>query len=527
MSRTIFNQKRLAREIEEFKATCKRVEESTVVTTHETVTQQQTRIKGYFTGTFKGFESFCRDYFPRYCKHEFGWFHKRAFNRIAKGERPDVIIAEWPREHAKSVFFDLLIPMWLLAAKKLTGMILVGETDEKASKLIRDIQVQLVANQRFIADYGKQAVLGMWTEGRFVTSDGIGFNAFGIDQNPAGTREGQNRPNYAVVDDADSRRASKNQVIIRERIERIQGELMGALQDDWILVFANNRVCGDGLTAHFVGDVNPGDLPNPEYYHIKVFATEDPKTHRCLKIEAGGVPAWKERYTLADIQAKIKKMTHRPAMRNLYHEDLRDGLVFHEEHISYIKPLKITDYYKVVTYCDPSFGDSKTNDYKAIVLAGITRAGQIHVLDIWCRHGSVNGMVHAHYTMCAKWNLVPINYMESNFIQGQHFNEYKAVGEQLGWQLSVRGDSRAKANKALRIEAMSGHFERGNIHFSDDVRNTTDGRVLIGQLLAFPAGNDDGPDALEGCIYMLTLGFSTSDIRPRTGGYKRSTKYAQ
>src|SRR5690606_20253394 len=101
----------------------------------------------------------------------------------------DIMAAlEWPREHAKSVFVDVFIPMYLKATSWLTGMILASETEEKAAVLLGDLQAELMENRRYAADFGEQRTIGNWTEGNFVTTDGIGFWSFGLGQNPAGVR---------------------------------------------------------------------------------------------------------------------------------------------------------------------------------------------------------------------------------------------------------------------------------------------------------------------------------------------------
>ena len=87
-----------------------------------------------------------------------------------------------------AVFVDVFIPMYLKAIGWLTGMILASETDRKAAVLLGDLQAELMENKRFAADFGEQRTIGSWSEGEFVTTDGIGFWSFGLGQNPAGVR---------------------------------------------------------------------------------------------------------------------------------------------------------------------------------------------------------------------------------------------------------------------------------------------------------------------------------------------------
>ena len=83
-------------------------------------------------------------------------------------------------------------------------MLLVGETDPKAKKLLSSIQAQLQFNNRIKNDYGDKFSAGNWADGDFATTDGVRFSAVG--DNPRGAREEANRPDYIVVDDVDSKK---------------------------------------------------------------------------------------------------------------------------------------------------------------------------------------------------------------------------------------------------------------------------------------------------------------------------------
>ena len=85
-----------------------------------------------------------------------------------------------------------------------------SQTDTKAKKLIGKIQAQLKSNTRLINDYGKRFNYGDWTNGDFTTTDGVKFKAMSIGQSPRGESEEENRPDYILMDDADTRKRVKN-----------------------------------------------------------------------------------------------------------------------------------------------------------------------------------------------------------------------------------------------------------------------------------------------------------------------------
>jgi hypothetical protein len=484
----------------------------------------------------KNFEKFCKYYFPHYIDADFGWFHKKLAKEVITND--DIMAAaEWPREHAKSVFVDVFLPMNLKAAGKLTGMILASETDEKAAVLLGDIQAELLQNQRFISDFGSQRTIGNWTEGHFTTADGIGFWSFGLGQNPAGVRSAAKRPNYAVIDDAANKRRSKNQERIKADADWVLGDLLGCLAIKASrMVFANNRTCKNDLMAHLVGDVNEGDPIRAGLVHIKVFATEDPRTHKMLRIEDGGVPAWKERYTIEKLQKRMERMGHRNAMRNFYHIDIADGDIFLEEHLPWIDLLPLDEYEQVLTYNDPSYTDK--GDTKAIVLVG--RAGSYYdIIWAWVRHASRKSMVHAHYLIDeivkgktrnegivrGKREVACPHFIEANLLQEELFmSEYRNIGDAKRLQLRIRPDKRSKPDKFGRIEDLSPIAESGCLRFNRRLQKDPDMVTLRDQFLSFPNGHDDGPDAVEGAIYILNKRKATNgtERKARTGKYRKS-----
>jgi predicted phage terminase large subunit-like protein len=75
-------------------------------------------------------------------------------------------------------------------------------------------------------------------------------------------------------------------------------------------------------------------------------------------------------------------------------------------------------------------------------------------------------------------------------------------------------DKRKKPDKDQRIESISGYFERGNVFFNAAESNNHHMKRLKEQLLAFQPGvksPKDGPDALEGAMFLLIQNNITAD----------------
>ena len=154
----------------------------------------------------KDYITWFEEMFPDYAKVKSAWFHKKLAKILIDNDVCD-LLAEIYRSGAKSVHLDLGIPLYLYVTDRMKFMLLIGQTDLKAKKLISDIQAELTYNKKFIHYYGKKFKFGDWSEGDFTTTDGVKFMAMSPGQSPRGLREGNQRPDYIVIDDVDTKNA--------------------------------------------------------------------------------------------------------------------------------------------------------------------------------------------------------------------------------------------------------------------------------------------------------------------------------
>ncbi|MFA7466967.1 MAG: hypothetical protein WCY82_01720 [Desulfotomaculaceae bacterium] len=466
----------------------------------------------------------------RYCSHlmdsDFAWFHKKAAKEIINNK--DIFaILEWPREHAKSILADVMIPLFLKAKGELTGMMIASANEKKANTLLGDIQAEFMFNERYIADFGQQFSLGNWQDGYFVTKDGIGFWAFGRGQSPRGTRKSSNRPNFCVVDDIDDAVIVRSEERVGDAVDWVLGDLFGAMPNTGSrLIVAGNRIHKKSILAHLVGDVEPDDPKRENIFHSKVFALENPRTRK-KDMSEKGIPAWKERYTRDMILEKMKKQGMRIGLREFFHEHITEGKIFRNEHLPWVKCLQLSEYDQLITYNDPSYKGNRTSDYKSIVLIG--RKGRyFDIIKCFIRQCTTAEMVRGHYNIA---EMVPDNlrirhYMEANFIQDLMLEEYWREGERRGKMMRIRGDKRKKPDKEVRIENLTPFTEQGFIRFNIEEKQSPDMQELRNQFLGFPdAEHDDGPDSVEGGVYVLNQKAPKPEGRKsqtRQGNYKRN-----
>jgi predicted phage terminase large subunit-like protein len=466
------------------------------------------------------FEAFCRYYFERQCSAPFGYFHKEAASAILEDGNIFAVL-EWPREHAKSVFADIMLPLYLYANDELSGLIIVSANEEKAVGLLSDIQAQFTSNQRWVSDYGDLKNEGDWKAGNFSTKDGVGFWAFGNGQSPRGVRKSEKRPNLIIVDDIDTAERCRNIARVRESVNWILEDLypcMGLKQGR--LIISGNRIHSASILAHMVGDVKHDDPKRDGVWHSKVFALENPETR---EMDENGTPAWSERYTRTEVMNRMRKMGYRASRREYFHQHIEDGIVFSNDWVEF-EPSP-SDFSEIVVYGDPSFKNTKASDYKAIVAVGRARdGGKLHVLNAWVRQATIASMVATFYDWYEKYESNAAYYIEANMLQDLLFDdEFVRQGEMRGSQIPIRQDKRKKQDKFTRIENMTPLFERGQIIFNEAERSGHDMQVLIQQLLAFPTGHDDGPDALEGAVTLLQTYHRAANFAPRVGQFRNDS----
>jgi predicted phage terminase large subunit-like protein len=477
------------------------------------------------------FFAFAKYYFPHYVTEadgkttEFGWFHRKAINII----QPDTVtVLEWAREHAKSVFADVMLPLWLYAKGEMTGMVIASATFDKAAELLSDVQAELEANELWIYDYGALAASGSWETGEFQTTEGIGFWAFGLGQSPRGIRVQNKRPNYAVVDDADTKERSKNVYRVSESVEWIMEDLFGALglKNGVRFVIAGNRFRKDSIIANVVGDVNPEDPKNPNVQHLKVYAIENPRTHAKADInDPNSQAAWKERYTKEDFLKRFAKIGYIATRREYFHEHIEKGKVFKNDWITWAKCPPLSNFHAIVDYTDPSFKNNKDSDYKASITIGAYYIGnqlRYHIIKAWVRQASISAMVKSRFDLFDYLGEQCRYFIESNMLQAMLLDEFTTEGSMRGYHLPIQGDMRSKPDKYTRIENLTPLFERGLIELNEAERQNADMQVFINQLLAFPTGHDDAPDALEGGIFKLNQSARLHQFEPRVGKFHKS-----
>lgn len=495
--------------IRNYEAHCRALEQSSFINQNQSSAEKFQFRQKLELNYINWFEYF----FPHYAKVPSAWFHKKMAKIIIQNDHCN-LLAEIYRSGAKSVHLCMGIPLYLYVTKKLHFMVLVGQTEPKAKKLISDIQSQLTHNKRFIHYYGSKYKYGDWSEGDFTTTDGVKFVCLGIGQSPRGLREQSSRPDYIVVDDVDTKERCNNDQRSQKAVEWVWEDLKGTFDEGGNfqrLIVANNNFHKNCVINILKKDFN---LANENANR-----REAPKKHFIITVPAVKdlstfTSNWPEKTSALYWKQKFEDTPYRSFMREYMHIPIIEGSIFKNEHIIFTKILPLHKYTHIVAYCDPSFKSSATSDYKAIAIVGLVN-NQIHILDCFVRQCSVSDMVNFFFSFHGSLpsNVIIEYWMEANFAQDLLLQEFETQEKTHNIIFPLRKDNRKKPDKFGRIENLSTLFERNLIFFNNKKENLPDTRTAIDQLLSFEKGSrshDDFPDALEGAIFILQKYIKTS-----------------
>ena len=461
------------------------------------------------------YSNFCEYYFPEYCFAPMGAFQKGIQKQVA-GNPNNIFLEQWSRGFAKSTHFGVFLPIFLKCTGRLNGMITGSYNETLACERLADIQANLQFNQRIINDFGEQYSLGNWEDGKFKTKDNVGFYAFGKGQSPRGTRFKHRRPNYGLVDDLNDARQLKNPAIANEDKRWVLEELKPALWTrQWWLVVAQNKFHDNAVTTLLEND--------PEIKTI---------VHRVNITNEEGYSNWPENPDFSDDAIQALHDTEGAGFtRERMNTPFEEGSTFKAEWLNqWVDCTKQKYDGTLIHYLDPSYKATDKSDFKAWILLG--KVGKYYDIILpWIRKTTSKQMWEHGYDVDEAYDTFTINHsMEANFIQDVvHEKELDRVSEDKGRMLRCTWDKRSKGDKFERIETLQPLFQRGLIRFNVNEKDNPDMRLLRTQILAIEKGskiNDDGPDALEGAVWMADRFTKRNTQTTRSGKYKKDLKRA-
>lgn len=457
------------------------VRKQTAVAMGETEEAKKKRIKRLEANP----EEWFKWYFPKESECEPALFH-RATARMILTHLEFTLVRIWSRELAKSTR-TMMEVMYLILTGKKRYVLMISNSYDNAERLLMPYRAHLTANEKIINDYGFQELPGYWTASEFTTRKGVAFRALGAGQSPRGTRNEEVRPDVILFDDIDTDEECRNPEIIKKKWMWIENAAIPtrSVSKATTIIFNGNRIAKDCCVerackiADHVSEINIRDR--------------------------NGKSTWPEKNTEAHIDRVLKQKSYASAQREYFNNPIDEGSVFKE--LAYKPARRINEYKYLVCYTDPSFKDSKKNDYKATVLVGKWK-DEFHVIKAFVEQTSTANMIQWHYnTMDIVNNAACYYLMEEVFLQDIILKEFYDASAKTGRSIPITGDKRQKPDKFTRIESLLEPLNRnGKLFLNEAERNNPHMVRLEDQFKAFAPGSrahDDAPDAVEGAVYII------------------------
>lgn len=455
---------------------------------HETSVEQQQRI-----GAAKADPvTFAETYLPHYCSSPCADFHREAAMRILRTS--DIrIVLRWARAHAKSVWADVIIPLWSWARGEKMYAVIIGSSQDRAKTLLSDIQAEFEANPRLIHDFGDQQMLGSWQDGEFTTKGGFTGVAMGMGQSVRGLRKRALRPTYIVLDDCETRQLCKNPKRLAEMVNWVEQDVLGTM-DGAIqrLVIANNRFAPDMIQVRL--------LDKHKSWTCHEVRAYDPATYE---------PTWPEKYTAEYWRAKEREDGTLAVRAEYLHEPHVEGSIFTDDLFNWGKPPRIDHFVSIVAHWDVAYAGTSTADYNAVRVWGLDRENRYWLIGTYCKQSKMAAAVR---WMVAFDKALPDSAVvrwqyESQFWNDELERTVRDVCREERHDLRLGQAERGRANKYDRILTLHPYYQNGRVWYSERLRAEQDVQVALAQLKGIEPGystHDDAPDADECAISVLS-----------------------
>lgn len=455
-------------------------------------------------------------YLPHYATAECAEFQIRHAGKV-KEDPLYKGYAEWGRGLAKSVWNDVIIPLWLWMNKETYYYCLVSDTFDRACDLLEDLRAEFEGNELLKHDFGEQENPGYWEKGNFVTVSGFICKAFGVKMKVRGLRKGARRPDLWGFDDVETPATIKNSRMQDEYAEWVENDVLPTMTGNRRrFIGSNNR-----FSSRMVQTILRERHPDWDWDLVKAY---NPVTYE---------PAWPAMYSPEYYRQQEKDMGILAAHAEYNHEPLVKGKIFKPEMVLWGKLPDLHSMNAIVGHWDIAYAGTDTSDFNACKVWGR------HQKDFWLIDGFVR---QSKMKACVEWmcmrqtefktqGIVCFWQYESQFWNDEVKRTIDETQAELGVELNLVAVPRSTVNKFIRMLSMHPYYQNGRIHVDVRLKSNPDICTGLKQLYAVEIGmseHDDSPDADEQAIRKLELYTDPPvregepDSRPwRTGKYKR------
>ncbi len=449
---------------------------------------------------------FCRAYLPHYFNYPPATFHHQIIQQLEHGlkwtnfevvetgketassvVKPIVIAA--PREFAKTTVCSFGYVLHQICFGKRRFIIIGSDTEDLASDITGYIFLELLYNERIRQDFG-ELIKGSGTLDDFITNNDVRVKARGRGQRLRGLKHRQWRPDLVILDDLENDLNVRNPNIVRQILEWITSAVYPSMEASGsLLIIGTILRRGSALDVMLTSEEEP-------YCHFSR------QIYRAITEE--GKSLWEARHPMSTLLRQKQLMGTNAFNQEKMNEPVHEAGVFRQEWIRYYHPDSLKDKELIVFgFFDPSLESGASSDYKAVLTVGLAVSEMVfYVMDAFIQKTTLENTLRTIANRFKEYGHHIIG-VEDNLFQRLLLTEFDRLRKETGLNIPIKGMTN-KVAKEARIISLSPLLERGKIRF---IRGQSDQELLIEQLLYFPSKtiNDDGPDALEGCLQMYKL----------------------
>lgn len=475
------------------------------------------------------------DFCVKYLRHHFplpeSVLHKDLKARLQEIADSRGALDNWraPRGNAKSTILSLAYPLYCICFNLERYIILVSDTHTQAKQFLADIKTELENNEELKTDFPLACKKGSkWNDNEIITGNDIMLTALGMRGKIRGRKYGSWRPTLILIDDPEN---DESAVSKRQR-ERARTWLLNSCMKAGVPDHTNIIIVGTVLNGECLVEwlVTKTEWRTRTYSSIRVWPKKmdvwdkwelvyyDDRSDKKDKARAFYAFHRGE----MDLGAEVL-WHHRESLYSLMCLRAQDHMAFEsEKQNSPVNPKEcrflgewfdniwfddLPDVlpevpWNVYGFCDPSVGkDARKGDYAPIVW-------------VWWKRG--HRFLYVDCSMARR----PVSVTIDETLRLHMVHEFRAFGFEINGFQSTMADELGKKsverglnlpivlvnhidNKETRIERLSAHLQMRNFKFK---RHSDGAMALVKQLMTFgiQGAHDDGPDALEGVVNIIT-----------------------
>lgn len=447
---------------------------------------------------------FVEYYLSHYATAPSAHFHLRLADQVISN-RVCKIIVRWGRGLAKSVWCDVIIPLWLWINGEINYMVIVGNNFDKAKILLSDLQAEFEANPRLQHDFGEQIQRGNWEDGYFRTKSGFIAKALGMGQSPRGLRLKANRPDYIVCDDLEDKDIVRNPARQDQVVEWIEQDLLPTMDGNIRrYLHPNNNYAPRTIQEEL-------RLRHPDWTLDQVNAY-DTITYQ---------PAWSEKYGQGYYQSIENEIGILAALAEYNNQPHISGKIFTQDQIQWDVPPPIEKFSIITGFWDVAYAGTPTSDFNAIRIWGLLESN-FWYLDSFVRQSKMKEALQwmANYQLSLPNNVIVHWRFESQFWNGEVERTIREVEAENVIQLNLVKVDTPRTKKYDRILTMQPYYQNRRIYYNLNKKAHADTLIGLQQLYSIEPNyktHDDAPDADQQAIEYLSRHLRRQNNTIRSG----------